>query len=61
LRELTRSELDVSEIKTDVREVKESVRSLNSKVDTIAETVMTNDRRLTAVEAGIDDLRDRAH
>ena len=34
---------------------------LDAKTDSIAETVMTNDKRLTAVEKDVSDLRDGVH
>ena len=34
---------------------------LDAKTDSIAETVMTNDRRLTVVEKDVVDLRERIH
>jgi len=39
----------------------QTLHLLVSKVDSIAETVMTNDRRLTAVEKNVDDLRGEIH
>ena len=65
----------VNEIKSDVKDIKvtltehshilrkhsDSLNLLVSKVDTIADTVMTNDKRLTAVEKEVSDLRGGAH
>ena len=34
---------------------------LDAKTDSIAETVMTNDKRLTAVEKDVAELRDSIH
>ncbi len=34
---------------------------LDAKTDSIAETVMTNDKRLTAAEKDVADLRERTH
>ncbi|MGI8883731.1 MAG: hypothetical protein ACR2IA_05755 [Pyrinomonadaceae bacterium] len=39
----------------------QTLHLLVSKVDSIAETVMTNDRRLTAVEKNVGDLRGGIH
>jgi len=64
----------VNVIQSDVKEIKETLNDhsrtmnehsqtlslLNSKIDTIADTVITNDRRLTAVEKSAADLQDRA-
>lgn len=44
-----------------LNEHSQTLHLLVSKVDSIAETVMTNDRRLTAVEKNIGDLRGGIH
>lgn len=66
---------DVQGLKTDVKEIKETLNEhslilnehslilnrLDAKTDSIAETVMTNDKRLTAVEKDVAGLRDGIH
>lgn len=66
---------DVRDIQSDVRDIKvtqgehsqilsEHSQTLNllvSKVDSIADTVMKNDKRLTTVEKDVDDLRGQVH
>ncbi len=65
----------VRTIQTDVREIKVTLNEhsqilnehsqilsrLDAKTDSIAETVMTNDKRLTAVEKDMSDLRGGIH
>ena len=66
---------DVVDIKTDVQEIKETqnehslilnehsriLNRLDAKTDSIAETVIANDKRLTAVEKDVSNLRDGVH
>ena len=59
---------EVKVIKTDVQDIKETqnghsriLRRLDAKTDSIAETVMTNDKRLIAVEKDVADLHERIH
>lgn len=59
---------DVQGLKTDVQEIKETqikdsqlLERLDAKTDTIAEVVVANDKRLTAVEKDVADLRDTVH
>lgn len=59
---------DVTIIKSDVGDIKKTVdehsrilKRLDAKTDSIAETVMANDRRLTTVEKDVADLRERIH
>jgi methyl-accepting chemotaxis protein len=44
-----------------LNEHSQTLNLLVSKVDTIAGTVITNDKRLTAVEKDVDDLRSEVH
>ena len=67
--------IDVQEIRTDVRDIKEVqsehtrileehsqiLERLDAKTDSIAEVVMRNDKRLTAVEDEISNLRGGVH
>jgi len=55
-------------IKSDVQDIKETqnehsriLNRLDAKTDSIAETVMTNDKRLTAVEKDVSNLRGEIH
>ena len=59
---------EVQVIKTDVQDIKETqnehsriLNRLDAKTDSIAETVMTNDKRLTTVEKDVSDLRGGIH
>ena len=66
---------EVQEIKTDIRDIKETqnehsqilneysriLSRLDAKTDSIAETVITNDKRLIAVEKDVSNLRDGVH
>ncbi len=66
---------EVQVIKTDVQDIKETqnehsrilnehsriLNRLDAKTDSIAETVMTNDKRLTAVEKDVSNLRGEIH
>lgn len=59
---------EVKIIKSDVQDIKEVqnehsriLKRLDAKTDSIAGTVMTNDKRLTAVEKDVSDLRDGIH
>lgn len=66
---------DVTDIRSDIGDVRatlnehsqilnehsETLSLLVSKVDSIADTVMTNDKRLTSVEKSVDDLRGGVH
>ena len=66
---------DVKDFKSDVQSIKETqnehsrtlnehsriLNRLDAKTDSIAEIVMTNDKRLTAVEKNVAELRDGIH
>ena len=59
---------DVHELKSDVQDIKKVqnehsriLKRLDAKTDTIAEKVLTNDKRLTAVEKDVSDLRGGIH
>ena len=59
---------DVRDLKSDVRGIKKTLKEhsqilnrLDAKTDTIAERVMINDKRLTAVEKDVADLRSGIH
>ena len=66
---------DVKDLKSDVQSIKETqyehsrtlnehsriLNRLDAKTDSIAEIVMTNDKRLTAVEKNVAELRDGIH
>ena len=59
---------DVQDLKSDVRGIKKTLKEhsqilnrLDAKTDTIAERVMINDKRLTAVEKDVADLRSGIH
>ncbi len=59
---------EVQVIKTDVQDIKETqnehsriLNRLDAKTDSIAETVMTSDKRLTTVEKDVSDLRGGIH
>ena len=59
---------DMKDVKSDVKELKTrtvrlevKVDRLEGKIDSIADTVMTNDRRLTVVEHDVIDLKSRLH
>jgi len=65
----------VQGVQSDVKEIKQTVNQhsqilnkhsqilnrLDAKTDSIAETVMTNDKRLTAVEKDVSNLRSGIH
>ena len=65
----------VRTIQSDVQDIKETqnehsrilnehsqtLNRLDAKTDTIAETVITNDKRLTVVEKDVSDLRGEIH
>ncbi len=59
---------DVAGLKSDVQIIKETqnehsriLNRLDAKTDTIAETVMTNDKRLTVIEKDLSNLRGGIH
>ena len=59
---------DVQDLKSDVRDIKKTLKEhsqilnrLDAKTDSIAERVMINDKRLTAVEKDVADLRSGIH
>lgn len=59
---------DVQVLKSDVQSIKETqnehslmLQRLDAKTDTIAETVMNNDKRLTAAEKDLSNLRGGIH
>ena len=59
---------DVQDLKSDVRGIKKTLKEhsqilnrLDAKTDSIAERVMINDKRLTAVEKDVADLRSGIH
>ena len=66
---------DVRGLKSDVQDIKKTLnehsqilnehsqilKRLDAKTDTIAEKVMTNDKRLTVVEKDVSDLRGGIH
>ena len=66
---------DVQGLKSDVQDIKVTLNEhsrilnehsrilnrLDAKTDTIAETVMTNDKRLTSVEKDVSNLRGGIH
>ncbi|HKP68315.1 MAG TPA: hypothetical protein VJV05_03460 [Pyrinomonadaceae bacterium] len=51
--------LDMKELKTRTMRVEAKVDRLEAKTDSIAGTVVTNDRRVTAVEHDVSDLKSR--
>lgn len=52
---------DMKDVKSDVKELKTKVDRLEGKIDSIADTVNTNDRRLTVAEHDVSDLKSREH
>ena len=59
---------DVQGLKTDVQEIKETLnehsavlKRLDAKTDSIAETVMNHEIRLTKAEKDIEELQGRVH
>ena len=56
-----RLELKVDGLEVKVDRLEVSVGRLEGKTDSIAETVMTNDRRLISVEHDVTDLKSREH
>ena len=52
---------DVWDIKKPQNEHSQILRRLDAKTDTIAEKIMTNDKRLTVVEKDVADLRSGIH
>jgi len=60
-KDMTDVRSDVKELNTRTIRVEGKVDRLEGKIDSIADAVMTNDRRLTAVEHDVSDLKSREH
>ncbi len=52
---------DIKDVKVTLNEHSRILNRLDAKTDTIAETVMNNDKRLTAVEKDVSNLRGGIH
>ncbi len=66
--DVTELKSDFAGLKSDIQIIKETqnehsriLNRLDAKTDTIAETVMTNDKRLTVVEKDLSNLRGGIH